>query len=136
MNKSFIQDCRDAVITYEQNRERMRQLKMTDWHQKYDDKMFELTSIYYDHLKKTIMEKSNRGHRELYYNLSWDHFKFNLPNTGKPSKMCAVWLNQMCSPDSMYLSELKDGVVLYKDHFEGLHFDVWNNAAFTVHFTW
>lgn len=137
MNNSFIQDCLDAVVSHEKNKERERQLSMDDWHQKYDGKMYELTSIYHDDLKKSIMTQSNKGVRELYYNLSWEHFKFNLPNTGKPSKMCAVWLNQMCSPDSIYLcADLKDGVVLYRDHFQGLHFDVWNNAAFTVHFTW
>ena len=137
MNKSFIQDCRDAATTQQKITNLERQLRMADWHQKYDDKMFELTSIYYDDLKKTIMEKSKRGHTELYYNLSWEHFKFNLPNTGKPAKMCAVWLNQMCNPESMYLCEdLKDGIISYRDHLQGLHFDVWNNAVFTVHFTW
>jgi len=137
MNKSFIQDCRDSVDAYHKIKNLERQLKMADWHQKYDDNMFELTSIYYDDLKKTIMDKSKNGITELYYNLSWEHFKFNLPNTGKPAKMCAVWLNQMCNPESMYLCEdLNDGVVHYRDHFQGLHFDVWNNAAFTVHFTW
>ena len=137
MDNSFIQECRDAAATHQKIVNLERQLRMADWHQKYDDKMFELTAIYYDDLKKTIMDKSKKGIRELHYNLSRDHFKFNLPNTGKPSKMCAVWLNQMCNPESMYLCEdLKDGVVHYRDHFQGLHFDVWNNAAFTVHFTW
>jgi len=137
MNKTFIQECRDKTIHTQQQKQLQRQLMVTNWHQKYDDKMFELTAIYHDDLKKTIMDKSEKGIRELYYNLSWDHFKFNLPNTGKPSKMCAVWLNQMCNPESMYLcTDLKDGVIHYREHFQGLHFDVWNNAAFTVHFTW
>ena len=137
MNKTFIQECQETSNQTQQQKDLQRQLRMHDWHQKYDDKMFELTAIYYDDLKKAIEYKSEKGIRELYYNLSWDHFKFNLPNTGKPAKMCAVWLNQMCNPESMYLCEdLKNGIISYRDHLQGLHFDVWNNAAFTVHFTW
>ena len=103
---------------------------MYNWQRKYDDKMYELTAIYYTDLKKSIESKSNKGIRELYYNLSWDHFKFNLPNTGKPSKMCRVWLNQMCNPESMYLCEgVQNGVISYRDHFQGLKFNVWNNNA-------
>ena len=137
MNKTFIQDCQETSVQYHQQKNLQRQLQMHDWHQKYDDKMFELTSIYYDDLKKAIEFKSEKGLRELYYNLSWDHFKFNLPNTGKPSKMCAVWLSQMCNPESMYLCEgVQNGVISYRDNFQGLHFDIWNNKAFTVHFTW
>ena len=137
MNKTFIQDCQETSMQYHQQKDLQRQLQMHDWHQKYDDKMFELTSIYYDDLKKAIEYKSKKGLRELYYNFSWVSFKFNLPNTGKPAKMCRVWLNQMCNPESMYLCEdLKDGIISYRDHLQGLHFDVWNNAAFTVHFTW
>ena len=137
MNNSFIQDCQKTSMQYHQQKNLQRQLQMHDWHQKYDDKMFELTSIYYDDLKKAIEYKSKKGLIELYYNFSWESFKFNLPNTGEPAKMCRVWLNQMCNPESMYLCEdVQNGVFSYRDHLQGLHFDVWNNAAFTVHFTW
>ena len=139
MNKTFIQDCQETSMQYHQQKELQKQLQMytPGWQRKYDDKMYELTAIYYTDLKKSIESKSNKGIRELYYNLSWDHFKFNLPNTGKPSKMCRVWLNQMCNPESMYLCEgVQNGVISYRDHFQGLKFDVWNNNAFTFHFTW
>ena len=133
MNNTFIQDCQEKSRQYHQQ----KNLQEHDWYKKYDDKMFELTSIYHGNLKKAIEDKSNKGLRELYYNLSREHFKFNLPNTGKPSKMCAVWLNQMCNHESKYLCEdLNNGIISYRDHLEGLHFDVWNNGAFTVHFTW
>ena len=135
MNKTFIQDCLETSMQYHQQQH--LQMYTSGWQRKYDDKLYELTAIYYTDLKKSIESKSNKGIRELYYNLSWDHFKFNLPNTGKPSKMCRVWLNQMCNPESMYLCEgVKNGVISYRDHFQGLKFDVWNNNAFTVHFTW
>ena len=135
MNKTFIQDCLETSMQYHQQQH--LQMYTSGWQRKYDDKLYELTAIYYTDLKKSIESKSNKGIRELYYNLSWDHFKFNLPNTGKPSKMCRVWLNHMCNPESMYLCEgVKNGVISYRDHFQGLKFDVWNNNAFTVHFTW
>jgi len=135
MNKTFIQDCLETSMQYHQQQH--LQMYTSGWQRKYDDKLYELTAIYYTDLKKSIESKSNKGIRELYYNLSWDHFKFNLPNTGKPSKMCRVWLNHMCNPESMYLCEgVQNGVISYRDHFQGLKFDVWNNNAFTVHFTW
>ena len=135
MNKTFIQDCLETSTQY--HPQQHLQMYTSGWQRKYDDKLYELTAIYYTDLKKSIESKSNKGIRELYYNLSWDHFKFNLPNTGKPSKMCRVWLNHMCNPESMYLCEgVQNGVISYRDHFQGLKFDVWNNNAFTVHFTW
>jgi hypothetical protein len=110
---------------------------MYNWQRKYDDKMYELVAIYYKDLKNAIENKSNKGKRELYYNFSWDNFKFNLPNTGKPSKMCRVWMNQMCTHESMYLCEdVQNGIIIYLDHFKGLRFDIFNNASLTVHFTW
>ena len=137
MSKTFIQGCQETSTQYQQQKELQRQLQMCKWQREYDDKMYELTDIYYLDLKKAIEFKSEKGLRELYYNLSWDHFKFNLPNTGKPSKMCSIWLNQMCNPESMYLCEgVQNGVISYRDNFQGLHFDIWNNKAFTVHFTW
>ena len=137
MNNTFIQDCQETSSKYHQQKDLQRQLQMYNWQRKYDDKMYELTAIYYADLKKAIEYKSKKGLRVLHYNLSWDHFKFNLPNTGNPPKMCRAWLNQMCNPESMYLCEdVQNGVISYRDHFQGLHFDVWNNRAFTVHFTW
>ena len=135
MNKTFIQDCLETSMQYHQQQH--LQMYTSGWQRKYDDKLYELTAIYYTDLKKAIESKSNKGIRELYYNLSWDHFKFNLPNTGTPSKMCRVWMNHMCNPESMYLCEgVQNGAISYRDHFQGLKFDVWNNNAFTVHFTW
>ena len=99
--------------------------------------MFELTDKYHKDLNYKINYKSKQGIRELYYNFNRDDFKFNLPETGNPAKMCAVWLKHICTPQSMYLcTNYKDGVFTYRDHFQGLYFDVWNNAKFTVHFTW
>lgn len=137
MNNTFIQDCQETSSKYHQQKDLQRQLQMFNWQRKYDDKMYELTAIYYADLKKAIEYKSKKGLRKLHYNLSWDHFKFNLPNTGNPPKMCRAWLNQMCNPESMYLCEdVQNWVISYRDHFQGLHFDIWNNASFTVHFTW
>ena len=108
----------------------------------WDDKMYELTALYHGSIYRSIMDKSKQGIRELDYNLSLSHFEFNLPNTGA-SEMCAAWLIQMCLPESMYLCEgLKNGVISYRDHFQGLKFDVCNNkhakgsSFFSVHLTW
>jgi len=137
MNKTFIQNCQETSIKQQQQKDLQRQRQIQNWQRTYDDKIYELTAIYYEDLKNAIENKSNKGESELYYNLSWEHFKFNLPNTGKPSKMCRVWLNHMCNPESMYLCEgVQNGKIIYRDHFKGLRFDVWNNASFTVHFTW
>ena len=69
MNKTFIQDCQETSVQYHQQKNLQRQLQMHDWHQKYDDKMYELTAIYYADLKKAIEYKSEKGLRELHYNL-------------------------------------------------------------------
>ena len=63
MNKTFIQDCQETSMQYHQQKDLQSHLQMHDWHQKYDDKMFELTSIYYDDLRKAIEYKSEKGFR-------------------------------------------------------------------------
>ena len=134
MSKSFIQECQEMANTLNNQK---YQIYVKDWHKKYSTKMFELTDKYHKDLNYKINYKSKQGIRELYYNFNRDDFKFNLPETGNPAKMCAVWLKHICTPQSMYLcTNYKDGEFTYRDHFHGLHFDVWNNKAFTVHFTW
>lgn len=123
--------------------QQQKELMLKNRRQTYDDKMYELTALYYDSIEKSIMDKSEQGIRELNYNLSRVHFEFNLPKTGEPSEMCNAWLIQMRTPGSMYLLKgLKNGVISYRDHFQGLKFDFCNNkhaagsSFFSVHLTW
>ena len=106
------------------------------------------------------------GLREKYMNFEYKDFKANFPELGKPKDVCKRWLDEMCNPESQYLpfkqpeyfdsiyvthfdnsdyaldyltaaSRANDSITsIERDHFSGLQFDIWNNAAFTVHFTW
>ena len=93
-------------------------------------------------------------------NFDYNDFKADFPELGNPKEVCQRWLSEMCNPESKYLPYKKPEYfhsqyethfhnlpaladAQYnvseppeKDHFSGLQFDVWNNAAFTVHFTW
>jgi hypothetical protein len=98
--------------------------------------------------------------REKYMNFEYNDFKADFPELGKPKEVCERWLGEMTNPDSKYLpyktpeyfesqyerhfdslAAMADGQYSVsepppRDHFSGLQFDVWNNSAFTVKFTW
>jgi len=106
------------------------------------------------------------GRREKYMNFEYEDFKANYPELGRPKEVCERWLTEMTDPHSKYLpyktpeyfesqyethfpslpasnalAAMADGQYSVseppvRDHFSGLQFDVWNNSAFTVKFTW
>ena len=120
-----------------------------------------LTTKYHKSIKDAIYKAALvNGLREKYMNFEYKDFKANFPELGKPKEVCERWLGEMTNPDSKYLpyktpeyfesqyethfdslAAMADGQYSVseppvRDHFSGLQFDVWNNSAFTVKFTW
>ncbi len=125
--------------------------------------MTNLTSKYHKSIKDALYNSALiSGLREKYMNFEYEDFKANFPELGKPKDVCKRWLEEMCNPESQYLPlknpeyfdsiylagvfdpyerdcfvcSIGDGSPKTRDHFSGLKFDIWNNRAFTVHFTW
>ena len=113
-----------------------REKKTTAFKEKQDKReaeiMSDLTDLYFVKLRGAIERASKGGNRYKYMNFDREKCKANFPGLGKPSQVLGRWLDHMTNPESPYLLE-EDGE---KQHLEGLKFDVWNNGAFTVHFTW
>lgn len=95
--------------------------------------MTSLTTEYFHSIKDAIRRSSYKGGREKYMNFDREKCKANFPTLGTPAEVLGRWLVHMTDPESPYLVEGEDGEKL---HLQGLKFDVWNNGAFTVHFTW
>lgn len=102
-----------------------------------DEMMNKLTDKYHPLLKKGLNQAAHAGRREKYMNFERDDFKANFPTLGTPAEMASRWLCEMTLEDSKYIP-LKEGAEEggEREHFKGLAFDVWNNGAFTIHFTW
>lgn len=100
-----------------------------------DEIMTMLTDKYHPLLKKGLEQAAHAGRREKYINFQRDDFKANFPTLGTPAEMASRWLCEMTKEDSKYLP-LKDDESGDREHFKGLDFDVWNNAVFTIKFTW
>lgn len=123
--------------------------------------MTNLTTKYHKSIKDALYNAALiSGVREKYMNFEYEDFKANFPGLGKPKDVCKRWLEEMCNPESEYLPfknpEYFDSIYLThfdnseyqidynidnkslttRDHFSGIKFDIWNNRAFTVHFTW
>ena len=99
-----------------------------------DEIMTRLTEKYHPLLKKGLTQAAHAGRREKYMNFERDDFKANFPTLGTPGEMAVRWLQEMVKEDSKYLP-FREGTE-DRDHFKGLEFDVWNNAAFTIHLKW
>lgn len=99
-----------------------------------DEIMTRLTEKYHPLLKKGLTQAAHAGRREKYMNFERDDFKANFPTLGTPGEMAVRWLQEMVKEDSKYLP-FRDGTE-DREHFKGLEFDVWNNAAFTIHLKW
>lgn len=97
-----------------------------------DELMTTLTDLYFKKLQGAILRASENGNRVKYMNFDREKCKANFPGLGTPAQVLGRWLKNMTDPESKYLLE-EDGV---KVHLEGLHYDVWNNGAFTVKFEW
>ena len=120
---------------------------------------YSLTFKYYDKIKEGIENASKHGRQYLYMNFNREDFKANFPGLGNPSKIQRQWLSELCNPNSKYLEgcswkqsisnkNVKDSHSVFykhknktqdtikKESFEGLNYDVWNNAKFTTVFSW
>ncbi len=105
-----------------------------------DDLFTNLTAKYHDTIKRGIYNAARNGKRNKYINFVREDFKANFPGVGFPQQVQADWLNEMCNPDSIYLPVAQEANEWWEDgekmHFKGVDFDVWNNKAFTVLFSW
>ena len=101
-----------------------------------DEMMEKLMAKYHPLLKKGLEQAAHNGRREKYMNFERDDFKANFPTLGTPAEMASKWLCEVITEDSKYLPFKEGSDDKERDHFKGLTFDVWNNAAFTVKLTW
>ena len=92
-----------------------------------------LTEKYHKSILIGIQNASKQGKREKYIKFDRTDFKANCKGLGFPQQVEAMWLEEMCNPESSYLPEDDDG---NKKHFKGIEYKIWNNAKFTTHFTW
>lgn len=106
------------------------------------DKLFtQLTEKYHLSMKQAFMEAAEKGRNEKFMNFCHNDFKANFPGL-TPKKVAQLWMKEMVNPYSDYVPKITepygyDGLVSIRpDHFEGLGFDVWGNAAFTIKFWW
>lgn len=118
-----------------------RESKQQDRSAEVRDKLFtSLTAKYHDTIKRGINNAARNGKREKFINFARDDFKANCHGVGFPQQAQADWLKEMCNPDSKYLPIAEEAndwwVEGEKMHFQGVEFDVWNNKAFTVVFSW
>lgn len=105
-----------------------------------DELFTSLTAKYHDTIKRGINNAARNGKREKFINFARDDFKANCHSVGFPQQVQADWLKEMCNPESKYLPIAEEAndwwVEGEKMHFQGVDFDVWNNKAFTVVFSW
>ena len=98
-----------------------------------DELMTSLTAKYAKSTYESIIRAAKKGYKSKYINFSRDDFKANFPGLGTPKEVERKWLNEMMNPDSKYLVEDDEG---NKICLEGIDSDIWNNGAFTTHFSW
>ena len=105
-----------------------------------DELFTALTAKYHDTIKRGINNAARNGKREKFINFAREDFKANCHGVGFPQQVQAAWLKEMCNPESKYLPLAEEANEWSSEgekmHFQGVDFDVWNNKAFTVVFTW
>ena len=105
-----------------------------------DELFTTLTAKYHDTIKRGINNAARNGKREKFINFAREDFKANCHGVGFPQEVQTAWLKEMCNPKSKYLPVAEDDNEWWSEgekmHFQGVDFDVWNNKAFTVVFTW
>ena len=92
-----------------------------------------LTEKYHNSIIVGLRNASAKGKRKKYINFNRDDFKANCGMLGYPPMVKRAWLEEMCNPESKYLPKDDDGNPM---HLSGIEFNIWNNKAFTVVFTW
>jgi hypothetical protein len=106
----------------------------------------ETNNKYVEELVKSILNKHLQGKRELHMNFNSRHFK--RPGL-RPASVLCKWLKTLRDETDFFKELLKKLVSSeYKEESNTstdieinttpsvIHFDVWNNDKFTVHFTW
>ena len=125
----------------DEKRQRFEEAKAKRLH----EMMESLTAKYHKQIKDALEKAAYSGKREKYMNFERDDFKANFPTLGTPAEMASRWFCEMINEESKYLpiksvTSLKQGdnelEKVEREHFKGLDFDIWNNAAFTVKLTW
>ena len=126
---------RSKVVDEERAEKQKRFLEAKE--KRFDEMLTKLTDKYHPLLKKGLEQAARKGQREKYMNFERDDFKANFPTLGTPAEMASRWLCEVATEDSKYLPFKQDNENNNeREHFKGLNFDIWNNGAFTIHFTW
>ena len=125
---------RSKVVDEERAEKQKRFLEAKE--KRLDEMLVKLTDKYHPLLKNGLEQAAHGGRREKYMNFERDDFKANFPTLGTPAEMASRWLCEVVTEDSKYLPFKEGGDDKEREHFKGLQFDVWNNRAFTIHFTW
>lgn len=106
----------------------------------------ETNNEYIEELVKSILRKHLQGKKELHMNFNPRHFK--RPGLRSASVLCK-WLKTL-RDESDFFKELSKKLISSENTYGSdtstevkisvilpiIHFDVWNNDKFTVHFTW
>lgn len=85
-----------------------------------------LEAKYADRLWDAMKRRGRVG--SLHFN--FDKNDFSRTGLGTPRHVCQLFLCELCKESDVSLCKQSNG------KFFGMHFDVWNNGAFTTHFTW
>ena len=125
---------RAAVVGQEKDEKRERFERAKE--QRLDEMMTKLTEKYHPLITDALNQAAYKGHRQKHMNFDREDFKANFPTLGTPAEMAIRWLTMMVTEDSKYLPLKEDGKEGERMHFAGLTYDVWNNSAFTVKFSW
>ena len=142
-NMADLANAQAAIKDSEREEKRMRFDEARDAREQF--LMTQLTITYFQPIKDAICRASEKGNREKYMNFTRAHCKANFPTLGSPTEVLQRWLTDITNPNSQYAPKINytDDVgdsecaqTRKPDHLEGLKFNVWNNGAFTVHFTW
>lgn len=94
-----------------------------------------LTEKYHKVIKDGITHSANKGKREKYINFDRNDFKANFPSMGYPNEIQKRWLDEVITNPSSTILPMNESDDI-PDHLNGLHYDIWNNKAFTTYFTW
>ncbi len=88
-------------------------------HNKYfSECLVKLSKKYAPLIKEGLLRAADKGNSDAYLNFSRADFQLAID---KPAIVCSEMIKMIITEDKS---------------FEGLKFDVWNNAAFTTHFSW
>tara|TARA_A100001015_G_C14880403_1_gene668178 strand:+ start:215 stop:715 length:501 start_codon:yes stop_codon:yes gene_type:complete len=85
-----------------------------------------LETLYADKLWDALKKKGTIG--SLHFNFNREDF--SRTGIANPRIVCNMFLNELTKSGDYTFCKRSNG------KFHGMHFDVWENRAFTTHFTW